>query len=202
MPEAEKDNVTPAEGTDTTTDVEETGTEEGTDTDAKGSEETPVTREEFDRLFARMQAADRRASQAETKVKEYEKANLSESERLQAEREEAVKQAQALEQEVQTLRLKTAFLASTEVQWEDPEDALELLVRKYSDDVEIDEKGRIKGMDAAIKRLAKEKSYLVKKNDVPPASSSDTMNGSRKGDDGKRAPDKESLKSRFPALGR
>lgn len=160
-----------------------------------------VTREEFERVMNRMKAADRRASAAEARVKEFEDAGKSELEKLQTERENAAKERDEARQALQSERIANAFLASNSVTWHDPEDALAMLRTKYMEGVEISEDGKISGMKKAIEKMAKEKSYLV--NAVQSsASTGDQMNGKRKGDaKDERASKDDELKKRMPALG-
>lgn len=186
--------------------TEETETEETSEEDSEEeTEEQPKTysAEDYDRLMARMKAADRRASTAETRVKEFEKAGQSDLEKAQTEAQEAAKRAEAAEQALNVERIANAFLASNSVNWHDPMDALKMLRSDFMDGVEISEDGRVTGMKDAIKRMAREKKYLVNSESGTSASTSDGMNGKRKGDAGanQKAKDDE-LAKRMPALGR
>lgn len=185
--------------TETGTDDQETDDPE-TDDDSSSETET-ISRAEYDRLMSRMQAADRRASNFETKVKEYEKAGQSETEKLQSERDEAKAAAEGAAADLRQARISNAFLALPNgPSWHDPEDALTMLTSRYMDGVDIDDKGKVTGIAEAVKRMAKEKSYLVKTTQPP--SSGDTMNGKRKGNQGNATAKAEELKKRFPHLAR
>lgn len=188
----------------------ETSTESDSEETAESGESEKDTEEEtrtysakdYETLVARMKAADRRASAAENRVKEFEKAGQTELERVTSEAKEAAERAERAEQALNAERVANAFLASNDVTWHNAGDALAMLRSSYMDGVEIGEDGRVTGMKEAIKRLAKEKAYLVR-SDSPVASTSDGMNGRRKGDTGEKqkARDEELMK-RMPVLGR
>jgi hypothetical protein len=166
----------------------------------KDSEQT-ISRAEYERVLARMKAADRRASELDSKVKKFESEGQTEAQRLQSEREEAVKRAEQAEKALRDQRIANAFLSSSQFNWHDPMDALTMLQSRYMDSVEIDDDGRVKGMTEAVKKMAKEKSYLVKQQSS--SSTSDSMNGGRRGDDRANQKTKDDeLARRMPALAR
>jgi len=190
------------QGDDTSQGEEGQSGSEAESDDTKQTGDDTVSRQEHESVINRMKAADRRASAAEEKIKQFELAGKSELEKAQAERDDAVKDREGLREQLQSERLSNAFLAVNDVTWVDREDALAMLRAKYMDGVEISEDGKIKGMKEAIKKMAKEKSYLVDSGSSA-SSTGDAMNGKRKGDDksDKAARDAE-LAKRMPALGR
>lgn len=186
---------------DDTTKTEETSTEGEDGTEGETTEGDTVSKADFDRLMARMQAADRRASAAETKVKDFEKAGQTDLEKATSEAQEAARERDETREALKAERIANAFLASNDVAWHDASDALEMLRSKYMDGVEIDDSGKVTGMKEAIKRLAKEKKYLVNAGGSG-ETSGDQMNGKRKGDKGDTAAKEKELAKRFPALAR
>lgn len=177
-----------AEGTQSTSD--------GTTTTSTDSAKT-YSAEEYEQLKSRMAAADRRADAEAAKVKKFENANKSDLERAQAEAAEAKQKADALAGQLKNAALQNAFLGNTSVTWQDPTDAFALLQQHFMEGVEVDEAGKVTGMDNAVKLLAKNKAYLVK----PAAASEATgtaQNGQRKGE--KENGIDAGLKSRFPSV--
>jgi hypothetical protein len=196
MPESSETEITPE------TEIEEVEAEE--------TEEEPqtITKEEYDKLFARMQAADKNKSKAETeltearkKLEEIENSKLDETERTKKELETERSERQRAADELKNLRLTNAFLMTKGVEWEDPEVAFTILTSKFMDSVEIGSDGKVTGLDDAVKRLAKEKPYLTKKAVTPSSEVTGTHgNGKRKGEEEK--PSKEKLAAKFPAMRR
>lgn len=199
--EGENDPTEKPEGPEDGT--EDTGTGDG-EGESSGSKTEPVSREEFDKLFQRMQAADRRATAAETKVKEQERAKMDDLTRAQAELDEAKAKLKEMDQQLRTERLHNAFLASNTVSWHDPELAMSKIDLEgiQKDDGTIDSAS----LKKAIQALAKEKPFLVK--------SEGDGDGSRKtgptgagvgtdlgGDKTKTGPtNREKLLQKYPAL--
>lgn len=174
--------------------------EEGKDDD-KDSSKT-YTPEEYEALHRRMQAADRRASDLQSKVKEFEDKDKTELQKAEGERDSERDRANAAEEALRGERIANAFLASNTVTWHDPSDALAMLRSRYMDGVEIDDKGQVTGIKKAIEKMAKEKKYLVNSGSGA-SSTGDQMNGARKGEkpDTQKAKD-EDIRRRMPALGR
>lgn len=173
------------------------------DSEGEKTESRQYTAEEYERLMQRMKAADRRASSAENKVKEFEKAGQTELEKAQSEAQENLARAETAEKALQDERIANAFLSSNDVTWHDPADALQMLRSRYMDGVEIGEDGKVSGIKAAITKMAKEKKYLVNSGSGVSTSATDQMNGKRKGDNGDKEKAKDAdLAKRMPALGR
>lgn len=176
---------------------------EGSEGEGEGEKPRTYTAEEYEALHRRMQAADRRASGAEQKVKDFEKAGQTELEKAQSDAQENLTRAEAAEKALQDERIANAFLASNDVTWHDNADALSMLRSNYMDGVEIGEDGKVKGMKAAISKMAKEKKYLVNSGTAASTSATDQMNGKRKGNNGEQEKAKDAdLAKRMPALGR
>lgn len=159
-----------------------------------GGGDTPVSREEFDRVMERMKAADRRASAAEQKVQEYEDANKSELERITAERDRATQDRDQLQQQLRDERIHNAFLSQTRQRWHNPDKALKLADLSG---VEISDDGEVKGIKAAADALAKSDPYLVKPDDDGNPSGGNVGGGRRQGQPGYS---EDYLTGKYPAL--
>lgn len=137
--------------------------QEGTDSKDNGAPKATYTHEEYEALKARMQAADRRASGAEQKVKDFEKQGMTELQKAQTEADEHKQAATTLAGENRGLRLQIAFLTSNDVTWHDPEAALRLADLSEVQDAEGNiDKAALK---KALTDLAKAKPFLVKTED-------------------------------------
>lgn len=190
-------------GDDDGADNDDQQTDDDADTDDTGDDDKgteTVAKSELDKVTERMKAADRRASAAEAKVKEFEKAGQTEAEKLQSERDEAKASADSAAEALKTVRIENAILSLKNAPtWHDPEEAVAILRRSYMDGVEIGDDGKVTGVEAAVKKLAKDKPYLVN-NQTGTSSTADQMNGKRKGDKGDVTAKTAELKSRFPSL--
>jgi hypothetical protein len=167
------------------------------------NEQPVVTAAEFEAMRERMKAADRAKSEAETKLKEIERKDMSELEKANDQLKEKDQQIVALTEKVSEMALQNAFLTNNKYTWHDPEDALRLLNREG---VEVGEDGKVKGLGPAIAELAKKKPHLLKSEkdkdgdgNGSPAASGSATNGRRKGEE---KSDKVDYSRRFPALKR
>lgn len=166
---------------------------------------------EYEKLKTRMKAADKRASDTETRLRTLENKDKKPEEITSQEAIDAKAKADKLAEDNRTLRLHNAFLASNTVDWVDPEDALHLVDLS---DVDVDDDGIVdrKALARALRDLAKRKPHLVKKSkasgkddddeeddeDQGSRRSANTMNGKRKGS--RSGTDRAALEKRFPAL--
>lgn len=165
----------------------------------KNSGEDKVSRDEFEALKKRMQNADRRASEAEKKVKEYEEADLGE-------KDKALKRVSELEQAlaekdkaIADLQFENAFALNKKYTWHDP--SLVLSTLRGRDDVSIED-GKVQGLEKALEAIAKEKPFLVKdedKEDSKGGGASGSPVGERRRDKDSKADD-EALRRKYPAL--
>lgn len=164
----------------------------GSEGQGSGSSDA-VTREEFDAVMRRMQAADRRASAAEAQVKEFKQKDLSELEKKTGQVEELETTLSQRDERIQELQMELAFFKSNKVEWHDP-----ALARKEIDMslVSVEDDGTVKGMDKALKKLAEDKPFLVKTGDGKKQASGGSFNGDRK----KPASDSKILAGKYPAL--
>lgn len=190
-----------AEGTNDTNDDTKnaqgaTGTPEGASSSASNDDVVP--RSEVEKLDARMRAADKRASEAEEKLKQIEREKMSEAEKVAAELKDVSTERDSLKAELNDVKLENAFLSNNKHTWHDPQDALRLL---DMDGVEIRD-GKVIGLAEAVDKLAKAKPHLLKRDDDgdgkgSSAASGNANNGRRKGD--KQEPPRN-YSARFPAL--
>lgn len=168
-----------------------------------GEGDPTVPQWKYEKLEKRMRAADARASAREKELAALKAAKAGEAdEAIKKEFDEVTKTNAKLAEENKDLRIRLAFTTTKVkgVEWEDPDAALKLLDMA---DVDIDEEtGKIdrRSLVSAMKDLAKNKPYLVKKSDAGGSASGSQMNGGRKGET--KTADRAALAKRFPVLGR
>lgn len=182
------------------------------DEGAEGSGESSphgatVSLAEYEALKNRMQAADKNRSAAEKKVKEYEDKDRSDLEKAQRDLKEKSELADKLEKQLAKQTIHNKFLASNKHTWHDPETALALLDMT---EVQIEEDGKVTGLEDAIENLAKSKPFLIKdeggKQDKDekknkggrPSGSQPPSNGSNQN----RDTDRDKLLKKYPQLAR
>jgi hypothetical protein len=203
MGAAEGDDV--EEETDTDGDGDSEDDKDGnTDSDGDTDKSGTVSPDEYEKLKKRMQAADRRASQAEAKAKQYEDRDKDAlevaSERIK-ELEAAVK---AKEEVLRKQGLENAFHASNTITWHNPSLALKEL---DLDGVQDEETGEIDrtALKRNIEKLAKAQPYLVKTDadsngGKPKGKSGSNPGGSPQGNNGGKDADRALLEKKYPAL--
>ena len=172
------------------------GTEsDGSESQSEGDGKETVSKAEFDRITARMKAADQRASAAENKIKKIEDAEKTDLERATSENEELKTSLSEKDSRIQDLTMELAFFKSNKVDWHDP-----ALARKEIDMalVTVDDDGTVRGMDKALEKLAKDKPFLVNKGEQ---SGGGRSGGSFNGGGGKSTTtDKNKLANKYSAL--
>lgn len=181
-----------------------TGSEGATTTETQSVSET-VAKADHEAVIARMKAADQRAAKVEAELKAIRDKDLPEQEKLKRDHSDLVKAQEALAKVNTGLALENAFLKVSTFKWRDPEAALKLADLSG---VEIDADGKVTGLEAALKKLAADKKYLLedKKDEADeededekpkPTTGAPTMGaGGRKAD----GPDKNKLKKTYSAL--
>jgi cell division protein FtsB len=156
---------------------------------------------DLEKQQARTQAADKRAAEAEAKLRQLVDKDLPEQAKLTRDLAESQKQVETLTARTNQMALENAFLKDNTYSWHNPERALKLVDLSK---VEIDADGNVSGLKDALKALATSDTYLVKQeaaggegepNTTPPATSPGTNGASGTG----RASDK-TLATRFPGL--
>lgn len=192
-------------GDDVTEDTEEEETdvvteENGEDVDSGDGEET-VPKTELEKIKARMIAADKAKSAAEAKLREIEQAKLSDLDKAKAANEELTKRAADAEAALKNTRIENAFHRSNKFTFHDVADAIAALDLSG---VEIDDDGKVSGMEAAIKDVVKRKPHFVKsqrenEGGTGQPAANGALNGQRKGEQ-QNAADRAALAKRFPAL--
>lgn len=132
------------------------GEDDDDDDDASGvntdGSTVPIGR--YLKVQNRMKAADRRANdlQAKLTTAEAEAAKVPDLEKAVSTNEAAIKK----------LRIDNAFLTSSDISWQDPEVALQLVDLSK---VTIDDNGVVQGLADALKDLAEKKPFLVKQEE-------------------------------------
>jgi len=137
--------------------------------------------------------------EAKKALKEIEDKDKTEVERLTAENVELKAKLGEKDSSLRQRTLDNAFLASDKHSWANPETALKLADLS---EVEIDEDGKVTGLDKALDKLAKSDPYLLKKDDGNNgggAGSSGGAVGSGKEKD-KGALDREKLQRKYRVL--
>lgn len=169
-----------------------------------------VSRQEFEDLKRRMQAADKnkteaekRAESAETELKKLKEKDLSELEKTKSQLEDLQKQNASLLEKLDQQALQNAFLTHNKHTWVNPTDALRLLDREG---VEVKD-GNVTGLDVAIEKLAKDKPYLLSDDSGKGKAGNSSSGASGSANNGRRAGEgkddnKKASPNRFPALKR
>jgi hypothetical protein len=173
-------------------------------------EEEVVSKRKYDKLHGRMTAADRRASELQTKLDEMKnnadvpaevKRELTEVKAALAEKDKTITGLTSARDNV-LIKLEALTLKGAPV-WENVEAALRLT---DLEDVDVFDDGKVDkvALRAALKKTAKDHPYLVKKlepkgdsGNETDASTATPMNR-RKGKP--QTADREALASRFPVL--
>lgn len=198
-----EDDVT--EDDDIETDDDDNDDEDGDSKDSKKKTDSDGSDDELEKLRRRMKAADRRASAAEQKVKEFEN---KDKDQLEVAAERIKELESALSEKDNVLRkqgLENAFYASNTVTWHNPSLALKEL---DLEDVQDDETGEIDraALKRSIEKLAKAQPYLVKSDadsnskDKPKGKSGSNPGGSPQGNNGGKDADRAALERKYPAL--
>lgn len=175
---------------------------------SEGESGDAALRDELKRLKEQRSNADKRATAAEAKLKELEDKDKSDLEKAKAALADLEKEKGELLSRQRELTLNQALLAHHEYgasKWQDPEDILEKLQKAVvKEDVSIEEDGTIKGLDSWLKKLAKEKEYLLKKEapegDEGKGASGGGVGSGKKGSGDKL--DEAALVKKFSALRR
>lgn len=184
------------------------GSGEGADGNKDGKGES-ISKAEYDKLMARMQAADRSKSEVEKKLKELEEKDLSEQEKALKLVPELQESVATLQKENQGLKAKVAFLGLDGFSWHDPDVALAQV--DLSEVVGEDGTINKKELKKAAEVLAKDKAFLVKaatddkdKGKNGAGGNGQGSSGSGVGSGGRGAGnngvDEAALKAKYPAL--
>jgi hypothetical protein len=113
----------------------------------------------------KLRDSEKRVEALEGKLQEYEDANKSELEKLASDKAKLEKELEATREQARSSAIDTAIkLAAAKAGVIDPDAALALIDRS-----EIDfTGGSVTGVDKALKKLLKEKTYLVGDETPPP----------------------------------
>lgn len=182
------------------------GNDDGDDDDDSGDDgddDEKVTKADLIRMEKRMKAADKRASDAEARLRKIDDSKKDDLTKATERVTELEGEAEEKDSTISSLRLQIAFLSSNDITWHKPGTALRLAQSEgYLSDLDTDDDGNIspKAMSKALKELAKDHAYLVKPRDGagPSGGSAGGRSGNGKDDKVVEAEDRR----RAPALAR
>jgi hypothetical protein len=143
------------------------GTTDGNTTGAPGqgqsaqppTQDTTVSRAEYEQRMAQLAAADRKREEAEQKLKALQDAALSEEEKRKRDLEAATQQLREKDDTIKELRLDKAFLTDNTHDWHNPQAALQLADRTG---ITVGDDGKVTGLKEALEAVAKAHPYLLK----------------------------------------
>lgn len=153
--------------------------------------------------------SDKKKSAAEKALQDLKDKDLPDAEKARKEAAEARERSERQAVALRNLALTNAFLVASQkakVNWHDPEVA-QAAATKY-EGIEVDEDGRVTGMTEVVRKLAKDKAFLVdsgkpaeveeKEKNGPSGSSTGAAGGKKTSTKGQL--DKEELHRKYPAL--
>lgn len=181
--------------------------DDGDDDDDASGDDDDDTDDRLKRMEKRMKAADKRASDAEARLRKIDDSKKDDLTKAQDRVTEVEEENTTLKETVNGLRLQIAFLSANDVTWHKPSTALRLAQSEgYLEDV-VDDDGNVdeKAMKKALSAFAKENEYLVNKGSGGSGggsgSSGEPAGGrSKNGKDDKQVEEKD--RRRAPALNR
>jgi hypothetical protein len=210
-----------AKGSDGTDDEGEGGTDSGGDDDAdgddggegEGEKGKPGAEADAAALRNKIRLADKRAAEAEKRLRELEDKDKGALEVAERKLAEATATNDKLLVQVKEQALENAFLTVNEITWHDPSDALSAAHRAKLLDGVQDEDGEVDQtkLKAALKALAKAKPHYVKKSTEDqeedatkgaPKGSTATKTGSGRKTGTADGPTEAQLRDRYSALRR
>lgn len=155
--------------------------------------------EEKNRQWKRRKAAEKARDEALAELQKLQNADKSEVEQAAAKVPDLEKTVEAQGATIRQLSLENAFLTDNSFQWQNPKRALQLVDMS---EVEIDDDGKVTGLDSALKALAKSDPYLLKpksddKEKLP--NSGDPTNKDKRE---KQTADRQTLQQKYPGLRR
>lgn len=152
---------------------------------------------ELETQRTRTQAADKRAADAEAKLRQLVDKDLPAQEKLTRDLAESQAMVQKLTERTNVQALENAFLKDNTYTWHNPERALKLVDMTK---VEIDADGKVSGLKDALKALATSDAYLVKAEVTPEPNTPPATSPGNNGGSGTTAPTAKALSTRFPGL--
>jgi hypothetical protein len=162
--------------------------------------EETVSRADFERIKAQLQAADQKRAEIEKAHRDLVDKDLPAQEKLQRDLQSATERAEKLESENQKLRKANAFLEDNTFSWQNPKVA-QALLDSLGFQIEIDGNGEVTGLKEALKKLATDHPYLLKTQEAKP--DEEPKGGTVPGNNGKAGtdtPQRKTLENRFGAL--
>src|SRR5919197_1258233 len=200
--------------TDESVDDDQDGDDGGQDDDQDQSATVPRSellelQKKFDDLRRHLSAADKNKSAAQKKLDELQRKDRTDLENAQADLQRVQEEGQEWKGKFLSLARTNAFLvasAQANVQWHD-----QVVAQAAANlaDLEVDDSGSVEGIDAVIKKLSKDKPFLVRTaedsddGDTEQRPKSGSRVGAKKKNTGtKEDVSREELLRRFPALRR
>lgn len=160
---------------------------------------------QLDQLKQKLSLSDKRAQDAETKLRDAERAKMDELTRTKAELEEAKQKLAQAEEHAKQQQIQLAFLQDNTYKWRDP--AVALKVADMSG-VQFKEDGTVQGLKEALKTLAEKNPWMLDTGDGQqqqgqggtgqPAPARRTVPGNDTGRG--NASDRNAMETKFPAL--
>lgn len=183
------------------------------DGDGEGDKDASKAGAEADAAALRnkIRLADKRAAEAERKVRELEDKDKGELEVAKRKLEETTAENAKLALQVREQALENAFLKVNDITWHDPDDALTAAQRAKLLDGVQDEDGEVDQtkLKAALQKLAKAKPHYVKSNADEDGETKNngsgptgTPTGSNRKKPASGAPDEKTLRERYGAIRR
>lgn len=181
------------------------GGKEGFDKDAIKDPEKKRLHDEAKKHRLEAKAAKKERDDLLREKQEREDKDKPELERLKGENETLKAEVAKLQERDLTNSVKSEFGMKYAKQFQDAEDALDILVRRHK--FEVDDDGEVEGLDEAVKDLLAKKPYLAasgSKDSDEDDDSSGEPSGRRVGGKGKKKgnADQEALLKKYPALRR
>lgn len=163
-------------------------------------------------------AADKSKAALQKELDDIKAKDLTELQKAQADAKKFEEESKKTSDRFRGLALTNAFLTESQkqkIQWHDPEVA-QAAIAKAIKDLEVDEDSSVAGMDAVVKKLAKDRPFLVNSAKDTDKEEEDTSKGKHgasgsgvgsgsNGGKGKKEDGKlsaEELRAKFPALRR
>jgi hypothetical protein len=201
--DGDKDGDKDDDGKNDKDDDTDSGGDDGDDDDGNSSgdgDDDTVSKADLERMEKRMKAADKRAADAEKRLKEIDDAKKGDLEKAQDKVTELETENTTLRESLQSERLNNAFLSANKHTWHKPSAALKLAQSEGFLDGVVGEDGTVdnKALSSALDKLAKEHDYLTKPREGAGASgeSGNGRSGNSKDDKATKTQDRR----RAPAL--
>ena len=147
----------------------------------------------------RAKKAEDEKNVALARLKEIDDADKSELDKATSRSTELEGTVESQDDTITKLRIDNAFLTSNKHKWQNPAAALRLIDLS---EVEIDEDGKVTGLDKALDKLAKSDAYLLASDDDDDGDDNGTPTGQPPAPRTKGNVSRDKLVKKYPALRR